>query len=85
MSRVVVLDLDGTLINTEQLVDETVGAVILDLDPSLAPSRVHDVLEKVRGTRPLDASRAVARELELPITGEALLERTSPLLNARWG
>ena len=62
MSRVVVLDLDGTLINTEQLVDEIVGAVILDLDPSLAPSRVHDVLEKVRGTRPLDASRAVARE-----------------------
>jgi len=84
-SRVVVLDLDGTLINTEQLVDEIVGAVVLDLDPSLAPSCVHDALEKVRGTRPLDASRAVVRALNLPISGEALLERTAPRLNARWG
>ena len=38
--------------------------------------------------RPLEASRALCASLELStlerVTGEALLERTSPLLDARW-
>ena len=48
---------------------------------------VHDALERVRGMRPLEASRALCASLELAtrerVAGEALLERTSPLLDAQ--
>ena len=88
MAPTVILDLDGTLINTEQLVDEICTAVVLEIAPRLSPSVVHDALERVRGMRPLEASRALCASLELStlerVTGEALLERTSPLLDARW-
>ena len=50
MAPTVILDLDGTLINTEQLVDEICTAVVLEIAPRLSPSVVHDALERVRGT-----------------------------------
>jgi len=82
----VILDLDGTLINTEQLVDEVVGAVVRDLTKgALATSTIHDALERVRGMRPMDATRELISRLSLDIAPEALLAATSPLLNARWG
>lgn len=84
MPPVVILDLDGTVINTEQLVDEVVSAVVAEIAPEIPPARVHDELEKVRGRRPLEASRALALALALPVDGDELLRRTSPLLNARW-
>jgi len=85
----VILDLDGTLINTEQLVDEVVGDVIAELARArgrvLDASVVHDALERVRGMRPLEASRALIDELKLEdLDAESLLARTAPLLNARW-
>ena len=85
MPPVVILDLDGTVINTEQLIDEVVSAVVLErCDASVTALRVHDALERARGRRPLEASRLVVEELNLECTPEALLATTAPLLNARW-
>ena len=49
----VILDLDGTLINTEQLVDEVVSAV-LHKRGDFTASRVRKAMEHVRGMRPRD-------------------------------
>ena len=54
----VILDLDGTLINTEQLVDEVVSAV-LHKRGDFTASRVRKAMEHVRGMRPGDGTRAV--------------------------
>ena len=68
--RVVVLDLDGTLINTEQLVDEIVGAVILDsIHPSRRLACTTSSKKSAGRARSMPSSRRA--ELELPITGEA--------------
>ena len=56
----VILDLDGTLINTEQLVDEVVGAVLrktTDLDTK----SIRNAIEGVRGMRPLTAAGSSSR------------------------
>ena len=58
----VILDLDGTLINTEQLVDEVVSAV-LHKRGDFTASRVRKAMEHVRGMRPGDGTRAV---MDLP-------------------
>jgi len=88
----VVLDLDGTLINTEQLVDEVVHGVIRAFArEAIASEAIHDALERARGMRPLEASEDVATRLNLravaseDMDGRKLLSLTSPTLNARWG
>ena len=81
----VILDLDGTLINTEQLVDEVVSAV-LHKRGDFTASRVRKAMEHVRGMRPGDGTRAVMDLLEITdVSVDALLAETSALLDARWG
>ena len=80
----VILDLDGTLINTEQLVDEVVSAV-LHKRGDFTASRVRKAMEQVRGMRPGDGTRAVMDILGIrDVSVEALLAETSALLDERW-
>ena len=90
----VILDLDGTLINTEQLVDEVVGAVLRKHDASLDTKSIRNAIEGVRGMRPLDGSRIIIENLKLrkdgaadgpALTAEELLAETEVELNGRWG
>ena len=67
----VILDLDGTLINTEQLVDEVVGAVLRKHDASLDTKSIRNAIEGVRGMRPLDGSRIIIENLKLRKDGAA--------------
>lgn len=79
-----ILDLDGTLINTEQLVDEVVSAV-LHTRGVFTPSQVRIAMEQVRGMRPMDGTKAIIAILQLTdCTPESILAETSSLLNARW-
>lgn len=81
----VILDLDGTLINTEQLVDEVVSAV-LHKRGDFTPSRVRKAMEQVRGMRPGDGTRAVMDILGIrDVSVDEMLGETSALLDARWG
>jgi riboflavin kinase len=81
----VILDLDGTLINTEQLVDEVVSAV-LHKRGDFTPSRVRKAMEQVRGMRPGDGTRAVMDILGIRnVSVDEMLGETSALLDARWG
>ncbi|EEH52958.1 uncharacterized protein MICPUCDRAFT_36086 [Micromonas pusilla CCMP1545] len=87
----VILDLDGTLINTEQLVDEVVSAIVHDL-ADRDPKAVRDALERVRGMRPRDGSERLIDLLQLTdpktsarASADALLALTEAKLNARWG
>ena len=90
----VILDLDGTLINTEQLVDEVVGAVLGKHDGSLDTKTIRNAIEGVRGMRPLDGSKIIIENLKLRkdgveggplLTAEELLAETEVELNGRWG
>jgi riboflavin kinase len=90
----VILDLDGTLINTEQLVDEVVGAVLGKHDASLDTKTIRNAIEGVRGMRPLDGSKIIIENLKLRkdgvedgplLTAEELLAETEVELNGRWG
>ena len=73
----VILDLDGTLINTEQLVDEVVSAV-LHKRGDFTASRVRKAMEHVRGMRPGDGTRAVMDLLEITdVSVDALLAETT--------
>ena len=81
----VILDLDGTLINTEQLVDEVVSAV-LHKRGDFTASRVRKAMEQVRGMRPSDGTRAIMDILDIRnVSVEEMLAETSALLDARWG
>ena len=83
----VILDLDGTLINTEQLVDEVVSAVLHEKG-NFSSSQVRKAMELVRGMRPTDGTKEIMKLLDIKAeeySPEAILGETSALLNARWG
>ena len=83
----VILDLDGTLINTEQLVDEVVTSV-LDKRGEFTAGQLHKAIEQVRGMRPKDGTKAILQILQLDTeihSVDDVLAETGELLNQRWG
>ena len=88
-TRYVIFDLDGTLINTEAIVDDVVVAVVTKLTSSNSNSdfqrEIFDAAEGARGQRPLDASMELCEKLKLEgvVDPKTLLGLCSETL--RWG
>ena len=57
----VIFDLDGTLINTEAIVDEAVVSTIKTMKKSVSEREIFDAAEDCRGQRPLEASWSCAK------------------------
>ena len=75
----VLLDLDGTLLDSERLVDEVVADVLHSLGAEYSPT----VAALGRGKRPLEACAAVVSALSLPLSAEELYARTEERLSQR--
>ena len=86
-TRYVIFDLDGTLINTEAIVDDVVVAVVTKLTSSNSDFQreIFDAAEDARGQRPLDASMELCEKLKLEgvVDPKTLLGLCSETL--RWG
>uniref|UniRef100_A0A061QWQ1 riboflavin kinase n=1 Tax=Tetraselmis sp. GSL018 TaxID=582737 RepID=A0A061QWQ1_9CHLO len=80
MITTVLFDLDGTLIDTETLVNGVASQVVSKYGKSLP----HSVQQAALGKRPLEAWKIVADQLEIPKTAEELFEESEPLLVDRW-
>uniref|UniRef100_A0A7S3VJV5 riboflavin kinase n=2 Tax=Dunaliella tertiolecta TaxID=3047 RepID=A0A7S3VJV5_DUNTE len=76
----VILDLDGTLLDTESLCLD-VASTVLEQEGKVLTNEAAQV---ALGKKPLDCWRDVARVLNLSTPPEELLERTEALLKERW-
>ena len=61
----VIFDLDGTLINTEAIVDEAVVSTIKTMKKSVSEREIFGGMEDRRGQRPLEASVELCEKLSL--------------------
>jgi HAD superfamily hydrolase (TIGR01509 family) len=79
--RLVILDLDGLLIESEALVLEVARAVVAARGGALTAA----VAAAATGRRPLDAWASVVDALQLDCSAQELLDASEPLLESRWG
>lgn len=78
--KLVIFDLDGTLIQTETLV----LAVARDVVKSHGKELTEEAIAASLGRRPLDAWQAVADLLGIEKTAQELFNQSEPLLTNRW-
>jgi HAD superfamily hydrolase (TIGR01509 family) len=78
--RLVILDLDGTLIQSETLVLDVAREVVRSHGRELTDAAV----AASTGRRPLEAWQAVVDLLGIPASAEALFAQSEPLLTHRW-
>mmetsp|Transcript_30941 Transcript_30941/g.79450 ORF Transcript_30941/g.79450 Transcript_30941/m.79450 type:complete len:384 (+) Transcript_30941:264-1415(+) len=76
----VLFDLDGTLIDTETLVNGVASEVVAGYGKSLTA----EVQQAALGQRPIEAWGVVAKLLELPRTAEELFAESEPKLSEKW-
>ena len=81
--RGVLFDLDGTLLDSERLVDEVCSRVLAELTGDVSPYSPA-VAALGRGRRPLEACELVCETLALALTPAALLALTDAALTSRW-
>ncbi|KAL2650444.1 hypothetical protein R1flu_018572 [Riccia fluitans] len=76
----VILDLDGTLLDTEQLVEESCKIVVANY------GKIWDGrgASKRFGRRPLEAAAALIEDYDLPCTPEEVYGQTSEFLDRSW-
>jgi HAD superfamily hydrolase (TIGR01509 family) len=79
--RLVILDLDGLLIESEALVLEVARAVVAARGGALTAA----VAAAATGRRPLEAWASVVDALSLDCSAQELLNASEPLLERRWG
>ena len=79
--RLIIFDLDGTLIETETLVLAIAREVVKQFD---GKELTEEAIAATIGRRPVDAWQAVADLLQIPATGQELFEHSEPLLTQRW-
>eukprot|EP00899_Mesostigma_viride_P009385 jgi/Mesvir1/18448/Mv14304-RA.2 len=75
----VLFDLDGTLLDTESVVDEITKEMLSNYGHEFTQNIKEDGL----GRRPLEAVRGLVRILSLPCTAEEYLAQSQPLLESR--
>ncbi|KAK9796262.1 hypothetical protein WJX73_007319 [Symbiochloris irregularis] len=79
--QLVIFDLDGTLLNTEQLVAEVARSVVKRHGKTMTL----EAIKAGSGRKPLDAWDKVIEELGLEgVTAQQLYDESEPSLRARW-
>ncbi|XP_074272140.1 bifunctional riboflavin kinase/FMN phosphatase [Silene latifolia] len=77
----VIFDLDGTLINTDKVINETLRTFLATKYGKQWDGRE---AHKVVGKTPLEAVAAIVDAYDLPCTSEEFLKETTPLLSDQW-
>ncbi|BBM97400.1 riboflavin kinase / FMN hydrolase [Marchantia polymorpha subsp. ruderalis] len=75
-----ILDLDGTLLDTERLVEEASRQVVVNYGKAWDGRGAAERF----GKRPLEAAAALIQDYELPCTPEQVYAQTSEFLQASW-
>ncbi|CAH9072472.1 unnamed protein product [Cuscuta epithymum] len=76
----VILDLDGTLINTDGIVTDILKLFLVKYGKQWDGREVH----KVVGKTPVEAAAVVVEDYEIPLTKEELLSQITPMFSERW-
>ncbi|XP_010277964.1 PREDICTED: bifunctional riboflavin kinase/FMN phosphatase isoform X2 [Nelumbo nucifera] len=76
----VILDLDGTLLNTDGIVSKVLKVFLVKYGKQWDGREAHKML----GKTPLDAAAAVVEDYGLPCTPEELITEINPLFSDQW-
>ncbi|KAL1560165.1 bifunctional riboflavin kinase/FMN phosphatase isoform X1 [Salvia divinorum] len=76
----VILDLDGTLLNTDAIVHDVLKAHLVKYGKQWDGRRS----DRVVGKTPYEAATAIVEDYELPITTNELLSELSPIFSEKW-
>ncbi|KAL6546669.1 hypothetical protein OROMI_022390 [Orobanche minor] len=76
----VILDLDGTLLNTDGIVSEILKVYLVKYGKQWDGTKAHRII----GKTPYEAAAAIVEDYELPITTDELLFETAPIFSAKW-
>ncbi|CAM8890674.1 unnamed protein product [Rhodiola kirilowii] len=77
----VLLDLDGTLINTDGIVVDVLKEYLKKYGKQWDARAAH----KIVGTTPLEAATAIVEDYELPCSVNDFVRETNPMFSERWG
>lgn len=83
MSRMVshvILDLDGTLLNTDGIVNEILKVVLVKYGKKWD----NKVTQRIVGKTPLEAATAIVEDYELPCKIDDFVSTITPMFNDRW-
>ncbi|XP_041025641.1 bifunctional riboflavin kinase/FMN phosphatase [Juglans microcarpa x Juglans regia] len=80
LASCVILDLDGTLLNTDALVSEILKGFLGKYGKQWDGREVH----KMAGTTPFQAAAAVVEDYELPCTPSQFLSEINPFFSDKW-
>ncbi|KVH89608.1 HAD-like domain-containing protein [Cynara cardunculus var. scolymus] len=76
----VILDLDGTLVNTDGIVCEVLKAYLVKYEKKWDGREAH----KIIGKTPIEAAAAIVEDYGLPLSKEDLLSEISPMFSDQW-
>ncbi|XP_075503412.1 bifunctional riboflavin kinase/FMN phosphatase isoform X1 [Primulina tabacum] len=76
----VILDLDGTLLNTDCIVSDVLRVYLVKHGKQWDGRRAHRIV----GKTPYEAAAAVVEDYELSISADELLSETSPIFSDQW-
>lgn len=76
----VILDLDGTLLNTEGIVCEVLKDYLAKYGKTWSSKGVHRIV----GKTPLEAATAVVEDYGLPCTPQEFMSATTPMFSDKW-
>lgn len=76
----VILDLDGTLLNTDGIVAEVLKVVLVKYGKRWNAKGAHRIV----GKTPLEAATAIVEDYELPCTTEEFISEITPMFSDQW-
>ncbi|KAE7995576.1 hypothetical protein FH972_000356 [Carpinus fangiana] len=80
LASCVILDLDGTLLNTDGLVSEVLRGFLGKYGKQWDGREVH----KIVGKTPLEAATAIVEDYELPCTTSEFMSEINPIFSKKW-
>ncbi|KAJ0582643.1 putative riboflavin kinase [Helianthus annuus] len=76
----VILDLDGTLVNTDGIVSEVLKVYLVQYEKKWDGREA----QKIIGKTPIEAAAAIVEDYGLPMSKEDLLSEISPMFSDQW-
>ncbi|XP_019163161.1 PREDICTED: bifunctional riboflavin kinase/FMN phosphatase-like [Ipomoea nil] len=76
----VILDLDGTLLNTDGIVSDVLKVALVNYGKQWDGREAH----KIVGKTPVEAAAVVVEDYDIPLTKEEFLTQITPMFSERW-
>lgn len=76
----VIVDLDGTLLNTDGIVNDVLKTLLVKFDKKWDGKKAHRIV----GKTPIEAASAVVEDYGLPCTTEEFMSKITPMFSDQW-